>query len=199
MRALDQYRVFFSQHRPCQGVGNRVTVGVRRHELKATTPPDDGVIRPDEVHVMGFWEDCRGPTPRRRRRTWSVPTATAPLSPPRLTRTLCSLRGQSHCPSTVALGALYRRLPNRSATRIPCSASRMAFRIRCQAAKALRPESAEGTACRREKIVFSPGRRPCPVRTRLGSTLIVGKDPDTAVADQHQGALPEHLMKVTQP
>ena len=50
-RALDQYRVLFNEHRPHQGIGNRIPDALRSAEEEVIALPGDGIIQPDEVQV----------------------------------------------------------------------------------------------------------------------------------------------------
>ena len=53
-RALDQYRVFFNEHRPHQGIGNRIPDALRSAGEEVIALPGDGIIQPDEVQVQEF-------------------------------------------------------------------------------------------------------------------------------------------------
>lgn len=53
-RALDQYRIFFNEHRPHQGIGNCVPDDMRGDGEEAATSPGHGIIQPDEVQVEEF-------------------------------------------------------------------------------------------------------------------------------------------------
>jgi len=53
-RALDQYRVFFNEHRAHQGIGNRIPDALRSAGKETIALPGDGIIQPDEVRVQEF-------------------------------------------------------------------------------------------------------------------------------------------------
>ncbi len=53
-RALDQYRIFFNEHRPHQGIGNRIPNDLRGDGEEATVLPSAGVTRLDDVQVEEF-------------------------------------------------------------------------------------------------------------------------------------------------